>query len=324
MPRFTWLSLLLVSAAWLAGCSCGNPSGPRQEIGSEACRNGLDDDGDGQSDCEDPGCDTATICALYDGGGPRTDAGPGTDIGPVDAREVTCVDPIDLVFVLDVSTSMSGEAMALRTGVASIFTAADALTTDHHFGLVVFVDDALVVNDCDPFTTPSALAMELMDWQTFCSTNRSPANGAVPNMDCQENSLDAMYAAATQCTWRAGATHILIHVTDDTFEERPYVYSEDIFGGGGIAALRTYSETRDALLANEIRVGAFAMLEPEPCGAGTSGNTARGFLEPYGVFDSFPVLTGGRAWNLREVRDGTLDMSTAISEMIEDEHCTVF
>lgn len=298
---------------------------PRTETGDAACLNGMDDDRDGLFDCADPGCVTVAVCAaLGDGGTGGTDGGVRVDGGPYDAGPpVTCVDPIDLVFVLDVSTSMAGEAAALRTGVASIFAAADALTTDHRFGLVVFVDDALAVEGCRNYATATELANELMSWQTFCSSNRSPVS-SVMNSDCQENTLDAMWTAAATCTWRPGATHILIHVTDDTFEEPGYVYSQSIFGGGGVPAMRYYYEVRDRLVADEIRVGAFANEIPEDCGAGTSPDTGRGFFTDYGALQSLPVSTGGRVWNLRAVRDGTLDMATAISEMIEDEHCTVF
>lgn len=326
--RLRWLASLsvLVLGPGAAACTVQS-SPPASETGDAACLNGVDDDRDGRTDCADPGCALVAVCAAGGDTGPGggTDAGPGRpDIGPYDAGPpVTCVDPIDLVFVLDVSTSMSGEAAALRAGVASIFAAADALTTDHRFGLVVFVDDALAVGGCRSWDSAAELATELMNWQTFCATNRSPASTTM-NSDCQENTLDAMWAAATQCTWRPGATHILIHVTDDTFEEPPYVYSRGLFGGGGVPAMRHYYEVRDALVEREIRVGAFAMEMPEFCGAGTSPDTGRGFFTDYGALQSFPVSTGGRVWDLRDVRDGRLDMATAIAEMIEDEHCTVF
>jgi hypothetical protein len=126
------------------------------------------------------------------------------------------------------------------------------------------------------------------------------------------------------CPWRAGATHILIHVTDDTFEEPPYVYSDPIFGGGGVPAERDYAEVVAALVANEVRVGAFAMEVAEECGAGRSDDTARGFFTPFEGMPSLPDATGGRVWNIADVRSGSLDMATAIAEMIEDEHCTVF
>jgi hypothetical protein len=269
-------------------------------------------------------------------GGARPDAGGGTedvgsgdvDAGPhdawlPDAPPAVCVDPIDLVFVLDVSTSMAEEATRLREGIGSIFAAADALTADHTFGLVVFVDDALVVGGCSSFPTAASLQTEFDHWRSFCSSNQNPGGSGGTNADCPENSLDAIHAAATMCTWRAGATHILIHVTDDTFEEPPYTYSSD-FLGGGVRAVWHYSQVSDVLVANQIRVGAFAMEVPEECGAGRSDDTARGFFTPFFGLPSLPEATGGRVWDMADVRAGTLDMATSINEMIEDEHCHPF
>ena len=318
MPRRP-SSLALVALALFALSSCTRDAAPREDDAIE-CTNGRDDDGDGVSDCADPSCAGLAICSGGDGG--AGDAGGPPDASLYDAPPITCFDPIDVVFVLDVSTSMAAEAGRLREGTTSIFAAADALTRDHTFGLVVFVDNALVVNGCSSFTTAESLQAELTRWQSFCASNMNPVGGG-ENADCAENSLDAIYAAATTCTWRPGATHILIHVTDDTFQEPPYRYS-GAFGIGGVPAVWHYSQVVDALVSREIRVGAFAMEVPEECGAGTSDDTARGFFTPFFALPAMPMATGGRVWSIAEVRDGALDMATAINEMVTDEHCTVF
>lgn len=309
----------------LAACDGGGGTVP--EADADACSDGVDNDADGLVDCDDPRCQLYDFCrvdAPEDGGPPPTpDAGPRPDGGPVGPG---CSEPLDVVFVIDVSTSMNDEVDSIRRGIDSIWAAAQALTTNTQLGLVVFVDDAVAVNDCAPFATVDALQSELMRWQEFTSTNEQPGGGASSNTDCPENSLDALHLAATSCPWRPGATRVLIHVTDDTFEERPAVLSEDpIFGGGGIMVQRTYAETVSALVSQEIRVGAFAAPGAgEPCGAGSSPNVGRGFHEPYMGMDAIPVATGARAWSIRDVRAGTLDMATAINELLEDEYCTLF
>lgn len=310
-----------LSALTAFGCT------PRERPTTETfatCGNGSDDDSDGLLDCADPDCIIFATCAGTDGG--SVDAGSvdaNWDAPRVDANLAMCAAPIDLTFVLDVSTSMAMEASALRDGIGRIFAAAQALTSDTRFGLVVFVDDALVVGSCSGFASAADLQTEFDRWRAFCASNNSPVS-EISNSDCVENSLDAIWAAATQCTWRPEATHILIHVTDDTFEEPPYVYSEDFFGGGGVPAVNDYADVSRALITREIRVGAFAMQVPEDCGAGTSSDTARGFFTPYMGMPSLPMATGGRVWNIRDVRAGTLDMATAITEMVENEYCTVF
>jgi hypothetical protein len=76
---------------------------------------------------------------------------------------------------------------------------------------------------------------------------------------------------------------------------------------------------------NLVRVGAFASPSPgEECGAGSSPDAGAGFHEPYMGMPTIPNSASGRVWNIRDVRSGTLDMATAISDLIEEEHCTLF
>lgn len=311
MTRLASLSALVLLGILVPACTVGRSSG--ESTGAE-CTNGADDDGDGLADCADPGCDA--VC----GGGHDTGlmTSPDAQFPDANVDGGGCYDPIDLVFVLDVSTSMTEEFTRLHDGIASIFAAADALTTDHTFAMVVFVDDVLAVAGCGQWDSADALQAQFDHWRTFCSSNGEPGGSAGGNGDCPENSLDALYTAATMCTWRPGATHIVIHVTDDTFLEHPSSFSN------GIQVEHTYAEVSDALVANQIRVGAFAQMTPSACGAGTSANTAQGFLAPYGAMASLPDATGGRAWDIGLVRSGTLDMATAINEMVAAEHCAPF
>ncbi|MCB9602983.1 MAG: hypothetical protein H6721_09890 [Sandaracinus sp.] len=256
--------------------------------------------------------------ARVDGGGGGVDGGVPRDASFVDAPPTTCGAPIDLVFVLDVSTSMDDEIDAVAAGTERIWEAATALTPDVQLGLVVFVDSVVPVNGCGAFASYSALSSELRSrWLPFTESNEQPPSGG-NNSDCAENSLDALYAAATQCPWREGATRMVVHVTDDTFAEPPTSLS-------GVTVQRSYLETLSALTAREIRVGAFATPSPgNECALGPTPLAGQGFHESYGAQTAIPVATGGRAWNLRDVRGGTLDMATAISELIEDEYCTLY
>ncbi len=321
-------AVALAGIVALAGCSSrddeGGGGGGGGESSADACSDGRDNDGDGLTDCAEPACGVHAWCGgAADGGGSGDAGGTGLDAGPRPDGGPGCAEPLDVVFVIDVSTSMADEVEQIRAGMDSIWSAAQALTSNTQFGLVVFVDDVVAVGSCAPFASKEAMQEEFSRWRSFTSSNSQPGGGATSNTDCAENSLDALHVAATACPWRGGATHIAIHVTDDTFAERPAVLSMGLFSGG-IAVAHTYAETVDALVANEVRVGAFAAPTGEFCGAGTSGDTASGFLAPYMGMDSIPDATGGRAWSIREVRDGTLDMATAINEFAEDEYCTLF
>lgn len=305
---------------WLLISTLAIGCGPRSMGGEDdatECADGRDNDIDGLPDCEDPGCDPQPFC----GGDPMLDAGPPPSR---DAMTPMCTDPIDLVFVIDVSTSMMDEVDAIRRGIDSIYATATSLTPSVQIGLVVFVDDVVAVNGCTPFATIAELQSELQRWQSFTASNDQPAGGADSNSDCPENSLDALYDAATMCPWRSPATRIIIHVTDDTFVESPDVLSDDGFSGG-IMVRHTYAETVSALVNAQIRVGSFAAPGAgEFCGAGTSPNVGQGFHEPYQGSPSIPSATMGMAWSIREVRAGTLDMATAINQFTMAAYCAPF
>ncbi len=272
-----------------------------------------------------PRLDTGVTDGGTDGGamdGAPDGSPPDSSLPPADA--IDCTDALDVVFVIDVSTSMADEIDQVRAGMDRIWTAAEALTTDTQFGLVVFVDAVQAVNGCAPFPDLATMQSEFATWREFTTTNEQPTGTGPSNSDCPENSLDALHTAATVCPWREGATHIAIHVTDDTFVEAPLTLS-GFAGVGGITVQNTYLETIDALVAAEVRVGAFAAPGMgEFCGAGTSANVGQGFHEPYGSAESIPDATGGAVWSIRDVRAGTLDMAEAINEFTEAEYCTLF
>ena len=323
-------SLCICAAFLVAGCSerGDGGGGTGGETSIDACSDGRDNDGDGLSDCDEPACRAYAFCSGGIDGGPggvdggtvvRPDTGP-----PRDGGSVFCTEPLDVVFVIDVSSSMADEIEQIRNGVDSIWGAAQALTADTQFMLVVFVDDVLAINSCGPFASREAMQTELSRWHSFTGANNQPGGSPYTNSDCPENSIDALYLAASACPWRPGATHIVVHVTDDTFAERPATLSGFGFPGSGIAVAHTYAEAVAALQEHEVRVGTFAAPMAEFCGADTSGNTAQGFFDPYMGMPSIPEATGGQAWSIRDVRMGTLDMAEAISAFTEAEYCTLY
>jgi hypothetical protein len=133
-------------------------------VREEICGNGMDDDGDGAIDCADSTCAVVGACAAPDTGG--LDAGPTpldapfvfADVPGQDAGPPTVCGPLDVVFVLDVSTSIESSLDALRNGIGDVWTAATALSPDPRSSMVMFVDDALAVNGCTPFASVTSSA----------------------------------------------------------------------------------------------------------------------------------------------------------------------
>jgi len=310
--------------AVFAACSA-RENGPQGrsvggEAGAEACSDGRDNDADGLTDCEARACQELATCMMSSGdGGSDRARGDVVRPPPGDGGDDDCRTPIDVVFVIDVSTSMADEIENVRAGMDSIWATAERLTDNPQFGMVVFVDDVAVVSGCTPFASVDAMRTEFATWREFTATNAQPGGSLSSNSDCAENSLDALYAAASTCPWRPSTTHIAIHVTDDTFGEAGDMLSFDI------PVARDYGETVNALREHQVRVGSFAAPGAgEYCGAGSSPDTGQGFHAPYRGMPSIPEATGGQAWDIREVRAGTLDMAEAINALIESEQCMVY
>lgn len=300
----------LLSVA-LAACTS---SPPRTENTADTCSNGRDDDGDSLVDCSDPACSLFSFCA-------RTDAGPLPDAGALDApladgEMARCVQPIDVVFVLDVSSSMPDDLMRVRDAVPAVFDEARRLDPTASIGLAVFVDDVLVVNACSSYANAGELTVEIDRRIASAPENLSPVS-ARPNQDCRENALDAIFDAATMCTWRAGAEHTMVLVTDDTFAERPAVLSGE--WGPGVFVATTYTEAITALSTRAIRLVAVAQSGAgDPCGAGTSPDVGQGFFGPYLEMTSIPEATAGVAIDLREVRSGAVTLGPRLADLLCD------
>jgi hypothetical protein len=214
------------------------------------------------------------------------------------------------------------EQLASETG--SVWEYAVAMSPhpdyDPAFGLVVFVDDVLVTNSGEPYASAEALRAEFDSWRAFCSSEAQPGGSTCRNMDCPENTLDALSAAATHYPWRPEALHVAIHVTDDTFKEYPDSLCSSI--SPTIPVEHTYAETIDLLVADEIRVGVFAMRTGSPCPI--PANKEPGFFAPWGDQESIPDATGSRVWELNRVQSGEISLTEAISDFVLEEWCTEF
>jgi len=261
-----------------------------------------------------------------------------------------CEDVVDVVFVLDVSSSMGFVLDQLELGIGQVVTAANALAPDSHFGLVPFVDNFALDDSGDldggvVHTGATTLQAAFAYYrENFTDPNRNPGDGlAGPTMQnpiCEENALDGLYAAATAFPWRLNATRVIIVATDDTFIEYDDNYgdrdgdgdttSTDFPREGDYPALRTLSETVTALTGNRIRVFSFTRLEPPGILDLTRCGTPRrlpwdavtnGWSAPYNGADAIPNATDGANFDLDQVRDGVLSLEDTINNVVVDSYC---
>ncbi len=266
-----------------------------------------------------------------------------------------CHDVVDVVFVLDVSSSMSFVLDKLGTDMAKVVTGANGLASDAHFGLIAYVDN-YVLDATGPLeggkvhTAAATLKTAFAHYKaTYTTPNREPGDGpsgrAPMNPICEENALDSLYAAAMDYPWRPNATRVVIVATDDTFLEAGDNYGDRDGDGqtthtndggpfyeGNYPAVHSLAETVAALKAQKVRVFSFT--------AGATGGTCgrannslfgwarrpasyipHGWSEPYNGQPPIPTATDGKNFSLSDVQMGTRSLADTINEVVLDSYC---
>lgn len=230
-----------------------------------------------------------------------------------------CKTQLDIVFVMDVSTSMTGFFDALEQDILEVDQALGQLDVDAdtHYGLVVFVDDTEIGNSGAAYIDAAALANEFADWNEFTGSNRQIHHPS-DNGTLEENSLDSLYRAADEFQWRPAATthRVVIHTTDASFWDGPVVQPD------GVTVEHGYAETVERLRDEEIRVFAFASDSIGPVFPGLpSLDTSAGWFTPYDAMPAIPADTGGTATRIDDVLAGTVSLADAIPQIVEASQC---
>lgn len=227
-----------------------------------------------------------------------------------------CMQKIDVVFSMDVSTSMIGVLQKLENEILTVDDKLKSLSVvpDVSYGLVVFVDDTKIINNGAPYADVQALKADFNYWWNFTQTN-SQVNGGGSNGDWPENSIDALFLAAGAFQWRPveDTLRIVIHCTDDTFGDKGASLS-------GVQVQHSYDETVAALQAKQVRVFVFADQDATG-GPGNNEDVSAGFFTPYQGKTSIPDATAGGAYNINLVNAGQLSLSVAINESVEGTLC---
>lgn len=244
---------------------------------------------------------------LADGGGIITPSGEG-DSGP----DAGCTQNVDIVFVMDVSSSMDAFLNKLAQEMAAVDTSIKTISpsANPYYGLAVFVDDVKLLNNGQPFVNVDTLKQEFSHWADYSKSNLE-LDETTTNTTWPENSLDAIYAAANSFTWRPGSLRIVIHTTDDTFWNGPTSQN-------GIAIQHGYQETVTKLTGQQVRVFSFAS---KLGGPDEKDDTSMGWFGPYQGMDAIPKATGGEAYELDGVLKGNVSLSTSIHDLVAETFC---
>jgi len=245
---------------------------------------------------------TLTLSTDEEGAGPYSlQTVARSEQKPFDQRRP--VAPLDLVFVLDVSTTMN-EMASLRASMQELFSFIEANSLDVRFGLTTFEND-VIVHRGGAFLGREGFFREL-DSQlvegTWLPNPNAPRQ--LINYDFPENSLDALHRSATEFAFRPGSRRYLVLMTDDTFLEAPLRFSD------GTPALHSYSEVADALTESEIRL--FSV---------HASDKGRGLSAPYKGQDSLVESSGGSWFELTSVDTGTLTLEALLSDLVVGPGC---
>jgi hypothetical protein len=244
----------------------------------------------------------------------------GSGEGPAAERAAfVCDDPvaspkahIDVVFVIDVSTTMSFMLRHLSEEIAALDEVVRRHDPEPRYGLAVFVDDVLLVNGGEPYVDVDSLRRDFEHWAAFTSSNRQLKSNLL-NLDWPENSLDALHAAATGFDWRPAedTLRLVVHATDDTFGEGGHWLS-----GGEVR--HGYGETVRALQDERVRVATFAARIGGRC---ECENVEAGYFAPYRGQPSIPDATGGAVFDIDEVASKRLRFATAVTALVQNTVC---
>jgi len=290
---------LFFGFAVLGACSSAN-----SDAGGAGAAGGAGGAGTGGSAGGTSGSGGTGGLALGGSGGA---AGAAADAGG-------CNQAIDIVFVMDVSTSMGPFLSKLANEIQAVDTAVQALNLGvaPHYGLVVFVDDTTFANSAKPYVDVATLATDFKTWANFTSSNHQTSGGGT-NTTWPENSLDALYRAATEFDWRPadGTLRIVIHTTDDRFWQGPTTQD-------GVQILHDYQSTSNALQSAQVRVFSFASKLGGPL---ENEDVSSGWFGPYQGMTSLPDATGGGVYELDGVLNGSISLSAAIPAAVKDTLC---
>jgi hypothetical protein len=227
-----------------------------------------------------------------------------------------CTSDVDIVFAMDVTSSMGELIEALVADLDTVDAAVQALdlSSPPRYGVVVFADDWKLLGDGQPFADLAAVKAELGSWVAFTETDEQIGGGEL-NETFPENSLDAL-AGAAGFAWRPAetTTRVVIHMTDDTFWEGPGVFN-------GEMVEHDYASTIAALQAEEIRVFAFAAKNGDEC---ECVDVTPGWFAPWHGQPSIPDGTDGGIFDILAVTAGTLSLGAAIPDAVAGSVCTPY
>jgi hypothetical protein len=215
MLRMPGLVLVLCGGLALTACSADTgprppgrtrdsgtrPPGPMPEGSAASCVNGIDDDADGLADCDEPDCSWLPACGGSGDAGMMSTVDSGfMGCDGIRREAMNTVAPIDIIWVIESSGSMDGEARLVQDNMNRFAAAISASGIDYH--VIVITDPSFV-------TVPPPLGT---DPARYLFINQGVGSNAALQ------TLIAQYPAYMHFLGRPGGIPAITHfvvVTDD-------------------------------------------------------------------------------------------------------------
>lgn len=219
------------------------------------------------------------------------------------SEPVGAAEPLDLVFVLDVSTTMN-ELARLRAALQEVLPDAEAWGSALRLGLTTFENDVLVHADAD-FLGREAFFREL-DSQLVAGTWIADPQLArqLMNFDYPENVLDALARSASEFDFRDGARRYLLLMTDDSFLVPPETFSD------GTPAVHSFEEVSQALREHGVRL--FSVHAPL---------RGRGLSSGFDGAPSLVAQTEGAWFDIAGVDVGEVQLAAVLRDLLAGRTC---
>lgn len=205
------LSLLAVSLCLDCAPDPGSGNGDASTLREdtvELCQDSQDNDGDGLFDCSDPNCQSLWVCMAADADADSdSDSDVDSDSDADDcasvrvAAEATTA-PVDIVWVIDSSGSMRGEASAVQSNMNAFASAISSSGVDFH---------VIVITHRDYVDVPDPLGS---DSERYLFVHQPIWSGEALDMLVSEFSRYSFFLRPR------AATHF-IGVTDDESDSEP-------------------------------------------------------------------------------------------------------
>jgi hypothetical protein len=211
--------------------------------------------------------------------------------------------PLDLVLVLDVSTTMN-ELAPLRAALQTAWDRVEADHADVRFGLTTFENDVMVHGD-GRFLARDAFFAELDSQLVAGEWTPDPSRPRqLLNFDYAENALDALARSAEEFDLRPDARRYFLLMTADTFLEPPSVFSD------GTPVLHDFADAAGALTGRSIRL--FSIHAPL---------RGRGLSSAHEGQPSLVAATGGAWFEIGDVDGGSLALDALLLDLIAGRTC---